>query len=96
MALVYAELLGEELMVNRDVMQALVSREKKFWSMTKRLQARSKRLATMYIFKNILIYYVRKVSMRFIPYSWIMSWHANAAKTNLIEGRSYEAHNNPI
>ncbi|EXA54761.1 hypothetical protein FOPG_13658 [Fusarium oxysporum f. sp. conglutinans race 2 54008] len=56
-------LIGHQLLTQKfsryDVMQALVSHEKKLRPMVERLQARSKRLASTYISKNILVYYVR-------------------------------------
>ncbi|KAJ4135009.1 hypothetical protein NW768_004619 [Fusarium equiseti] len=85
MALVSAEVLAKELMATRDVAQALVNHDKKLRPTIERLQDRSKRLASTYIPKNAFMYYLGNLLMRFLPYSWIVSWHSSGGEMDLIE-----------
>ncbi|RBR25988.1 uncharacterized protein FIESC28_01261 [Fusarium coffeatum] len=84
-ALVSAEILGKELIATEDVLQALTSHEKKLRPTIERLQDRSKRLASTYIPKSAFMYYLGNLLMRFLPYSWIVSWHSSGVETDLIK-----------
>jgi len=85
MALISAELLVKDLMVAEDLTQALANHEKKLRPTIGRLQNRSKRLASTYIPRNAFMYYSGNLLMRFLLYSWIVSWHSNGAEMDLIE-----------
>ena len=66
--------------------QALVNHEKRLRPTIERLQDRSKRLASTYVPKSAFMYYLWNLLMRFLPYSWILSWHSSRAEMDLIEG----------
>ncbi|CAG7560312.1 unnamed protein product [Fusarium equiseti] len=85
MTLVSAEILGKELVATEDITKALVNHDKKLRSTIVRLQDRSKRLTSNYIPKNAFMYYLGNLLMRFLPNSWIVSWHSSGAEMDLIE-----------
>lgn len=83
MALASAEILGKELMATQNITQALAQHEKRLRPTIERLQERSRSMAAMYIPKSTLMYYVRNFFLRFMPYSWIVSWHVSSAKAEI-------------
>ncbi|OAA56254.1 2-polyprenyl-6-methoxyphenol hydroxylase [Niveomyces insectorum RCEF 264] len=83
MALASAEVLGKELMATKDVSEALANHEKKIRPVVKRLQDRSRSLAAMFIPRGWFRYYLRNLFLKFMPYSWIISWFMNSAKAEL-------------
>ncbi|CAH0052071.1 unnamed protein product [Clonostachys solani] len=83
MALASAEILGKELMSTNIVATALSQHERKLRPIIERLQQRSRKMAAMYIPKNTFMYHLRNFFLRFMPYSWIVSWHASSAKSEI-------------
>lgn len=80
MALASTEILGKELMATKDISEALANHEKKLRPIIIKLQQRSRNMASMYIPKSRIWYYLRNILMRLMPASWVASWHANAVK----------------
>lgn len=87
MALASAEILANELKATADVPKALENWEKKLRPVIERLQKRSRTLAAMYIPKNKLVYTARSLVLKFMPYSFIVRWHAKslASEINLMK-----------
>lgn len=80
MAIASAEVLGTELLVCRDVAQALGNHERKLRPAIESLQLRSRKMAAMYIPKNRFWYWLRNVMVRIMPHSWIVSYHVSGAR----------------
>ncbi|OAQ58653.1 FAD binding domain-containing protein [Purpureocillium lilacinum] len=84
MALASAELLGLELKkTGGDVAEALGSHERQLRPIIERLQDRTKTMAKMYIPKSTFMYYLRNVTIRVMPYSWLVSWHTGSVVAEL-------------
>ncbi|KAF7555910.1 hypothetical protein G7Z17_g1833 [Cylindrodendrum hubeiense] len=80
MALASTEILGKELMATKDISQALDNHERKLRPIIEKLQQRSRNMASMYIPKSKILFYLRNLLMKLMPASWVASWHANAVK----------------
>lgn len=78
MALTSAEILGKELMSSKDLFQALANHEKKLRPIIERLQQRTRNIAVLYIPRNWLLYCLRNLMFKIMPYSWIVYWHRHA------------------
>ncbi|OAL36228.1 hypothetical protein AYO20_04386 [Fonsecaea nubica] len=84
MALVSAEILAKELQKDPDdVLAALRNHEAKLRPAIERLQARSKRMADMFIPKSSLAYYFRNLVLKVLPYSWIVGFHVSSVKSEI-------------
>lgn len=76
-ALLSAEILGNEFKKTADVAQAIANHEKVLRPIVERLQEYTRRMAAFYIPKGAISYGFRNLLLKFMPYSWIISWHAN-------------------
>ena len=83
MAIASAEILANELKATADIPEALANWEKKLRPVIERLQNRSRTLAAMYIPKDKLSYTARSLVLKFLPYNWIVSWHAKGIKSEI-------------
>ncbi len=83
MALASAEMLGKALLAEADLDKALVLHEQKLRPIIGRLQARSRKMAAMFIPRSAFAFHLRNFIMRNMPRAWLGRYFTNAIKAEI-------------
>lgn len=83
MALASAEMLGEALKTKADLRQALVDHERRLRPTIARLQARSRKMAAVFIPQSVFAFRLRNFVMRNMPRAWLGRYFSNAIRSEI-------------
>ena len=83
MALASAEMLGEALKRNTDLRAALLDHERRLRPTIARLQARSRKMAAVFIPQSVFAFRFRNFVMRHMPRAWLGRYFSNAIRSEI-------------
>lgn len=90
MALASAEILGKALLAEPDINKALALHEQKLRPVIGRLQARSRKMAAVFIPQSAFAFHLRNFIMRKMPRAWLGRYFTNAIKSEIELAKSTE------
>jgi 2-polyprenyl-6-methoxyphenol hydroxylase-like FAD-dependent oxidoreductase len=83
MALASAEILGKALLAETNIDKALALHEQKLRPIIGRLQARSRKMAAVFIPQSAFAFHLRNFIMRKMPRAWLGRYFTNAIKSEI-------------
>lgn len=90
MALASAEMLGNALMSAPDLASALARHEAALRPIINRLQARSRKMASVFIPRGKFAFHLRNAVMRHMPRAWLGRYFTSAIKAEIALARTEE------
>ncbi len=83
MALASAEILGQALQADNNVAEALVQHEARLRPIIARLQARSRKMASVFIPRSAFAFHLRNFIMRNMPRAWLGRYFTSSIKSEI-------------
>ncbi len=83
MAIASAEMLGRALMSDQDVASSLASHETRLRPIITRLQARSRKMAAVFIPQSVFAFRLRNFIMRRMPKSWLGYYFSKSIRSEI-------------
>lgn len=83
MAIASAEMLGQALMSHQDPIVALASHEARLRPIIARLQARSRKMAAVFIPQSVFAFKLRNFIMRNVPKSWLGYYFSKSIRSEI-------------
>lgn len=83
MAIASAEMLGRALMSGQDLTSSLASHEAQLRPIITRLQARSRKMAAVFIPKSVFAFKLRNFIMRRMPKSWLGHYFSKSIRSEI-------------